>query len=43
LDALLKCRSTLEEVNKALEDYLESKRGAFPRYSHLLFAVAGFD
>mgnify|MGYP001811017598 CR=1 FL=1 len=31
LDALLKCRTTLEEVNKALEDYLETKRTAFPR------------
>jgi hypothetical protein len=31
LDALTKCRSTLEEVNKALEDYLETKRGGFPR------------
>lgn len=31
LDALNKCRATLEEVGKALEDYLETKRVAFPR------------
>lgn len=26
-----RCRATLEEVAKALDEYLEAKRGAFPR------------
>jgi dynein heavy chain len=31
LDALLVCGQTLEAVQKGLEDYLETKRVAFPR------------
>jgi hypothetical protein len=31
LAALEKCRGTLDEVGRALEDYLEAKRTAFPR------------
>jgi hypothetical protein len=33
LDALLVCGQTLEAVQKGLEDYLETKRVAFPRYT----------
>jgi hypothetical protein len=33
LDALLVCGQTLEAVQKGLEDYLETKRVAFPRYA----------
>lgn len=31
LEALQKCCDTLEVVQKGLEDYLETKRVAFPR------------
>jgi hypothetical protein len=31
LEALTKCHDTLEVVGRALEDYFETKRLAFPR------------
>jgi hypothetical protein len=31
LEAFNKCAATLEAVQKGLEDYLETKRVAFPR------------
>eukprot|EP00775_Hariotina_reticulata_P007079 gene7079-7292_t len=34
-EALVKCAQTLEEVQKGLEDYLEAKRVAFPRFYFL--------
>lgn len=32
LEAFTKCVETLEAVQKGIEDYLETKRVAFPRY-----------
>lgn len=32
LEAFSKCVETLEAVQKGIEDYLETKRVAFPRY-----------
>ena len=32
LDSLRECNKLLEQVQKGLSEYLETKRGAFPRY-----------
>ena len=35
LDNLRECNKLLEHVQKGLTEYLETKRGAFPRYNTL--------
>jgi len=35
LDNLTKVSETLDSIEKSLEDYLELKRGAFPRFYFL--------
>lgn len=40
LDSLRDCNKLLELVQKGLSDYLETKRGSFPRYAVTIDCVS---